>query len=925
MSTSVTRIHKLSEAKEAFLHDANQQLALFDTHNKFEDMHWHIRLGNSQVIHDFTPYTKDYTQFRPSLNAEFAGEKINLSIAEWAKLITIKVLRGKTSHASHKGLQESVLMLFMLLKEQGTDTLNESQMQEYFTLLMLFDAREGRLCKRLNASSYQTRLVHVLAALTDLVHLANALNIASPIPEISRAKYNKLLDETCLATLDMSLRDFEKGGSFNFLTLDVGRHYIDFCATKFETYWHYIAVWSDIIEDEDLFEEIVRADTELKQRKQVAGKVGKGYLKSFMAQTLMGVLPQDFTFTQSGFLIDRCVSCYDIVVKAFCERFNAIIEQSVAFTEETLKTIASYCHLDSARFDTHEFIRVMQYTRLFEDDTKPRNDIFEEYQSSQSSNYLFNRLTLSEFDAVCKDVTVRNPLTVDNVSKVLAQVNSCLINQAGVVSDKPVVILRRLIDDVHASGVTALLAYTGWRQSEYDFPLSALKTSANIDTLDSNYLPLRHYIKWNVQKTSGKTLLEREVTLSSVILIRQISEIIKSSLALIPDSQIRRDFIYIFVQKNWRAFVYNYQLFVDIDRYEELLRLKDEDVISETLQQELIGLAGQFGENSATRNVKSLKKVLCESQPLLDVFGRSRGKRSLNVLIEYINNELVANKTRLLDKHLSPETKAHLVEEYKASGTLSQSTVRNTRSELQDGLYYPTPHAFRHMWAEAVLRRYRGNIGKFIRANFKHIDERFFAAYLRDKETKVVYQVATRTVISDIVRERIETLSGDERREFAGKFDRYMSKAVKYTEVKTQAEYEKLTNAVCEKVISIKANPWSTCILRKGAERQAKCSENGVPQRYRASPEFCLGCTNADITGANVPGIVAFVKIDVDACTNPELPLFIKLPHLTVVRNALTRITELKRNEKTNKYDKVIEHLNDAIQIVEQQIQQGVA
>jgi hypothetical protein len=141
----------------------------------------------------------------------------------------------------------------------------------------------------------------------------------------------------------------------------------------------------------------------------------------------------------------------------------------------------------------------------------------------------------------------------------------------------------------------------------------------------------------------------------------------------------------------------------------------------------------------------------------------------------------------------------------------------------------------------------------------------------------------------------------------------------------SQKEYEKLTKAVSGTVISIKPNAWSTCMLRKGTERQAKCSVNGVPQRHRASPSLCLGCINADITSANVPGIVAFVKIDVDACINPELPLFIKEVSLAVVRTALTRIIELKNNEKTDKYNPVIERFEEAIQCVEEQRKQGAA
>ena len=51
--------------------------------------------------------------------------------------------------------------------------------------------------------------------------------------------------------------------------------------------------------------------------------------------------------------------------------------------------------------------------------------------------------------------------------------------------------------------------------------------------------------------------------------------------------------------------------------------------------------------------------------------------------------------------------------------------------------YYPTPHAFRHMWAEAVYRRFDGDIGWMIRSQFKHITRYMWGDYIRDKENRV--------------------------------------------------------------------------------------------------------------------------------------------------------------------------------------------
>lgn len=62
--------------------------------------------------------------------------------------------------------------------------------------------------------------------------------------------------------------------------------------------------------------------------------------------------------------------------------------------------------------------------------------------------------------------------------------------------------------------------------------------------------------------------------------------------------------------------------------------------------------------------------------------------------------------------------------------------MRDICSEILDGVRYPSPHAFRHIWAEAVLTRYQGDVGAVIRHQFCHLDNSFFMAYLRDKDAR---------------------------------------------------------------------------------------------------------------------------------------------------------------------------------------------
>ena len=77
-----------------------------------------------------------------------------------------------------------------------------------------------------------------------------------------------------------------------------------------------------------------------------------------------------------------------------------------------------------------------------------------------------------------------------------------------------------------------------------------------------------------------------------------------------------------------------------------------------------------------------------------------------------------------------------------------------------------------------------------------------------------------------------------------------------------------------------------------------------------------MGCINGDIEEGNFNGIVVYIKPDVEACRNPNLPLFIKMAHLVTVRLALKRIKELSKNHDVSPYQKYIDFLNETIEMV---------
>jgi hypothetical protein len=135
--------------------------------------------------------------------------------------------------------------------------------------------------------------------------------------------------------------------------------------------------------------------------------------------------------------------------------------------------------------------------------------------------------------------------------------------------------------------------------------------------------------------------------------------------------------------------------------------------------------------------------------------------------------------------------------------------------------------------------------------------------------------------------------------------------------VVTPKEREQLVEKISDKVTGVKANRWATCMLRSGNQHRAKCAEDGIPQRRNASPEFCLGCMHADISEMNFKGIIISIKDDVMACRNDNLPQFIKEPHAKILKLALARVKELRKNNGKTVFDKYIDYLEESFSMAE--------
>jgi hypothetical protein len=769
------------------------------------------------------------------------------------------------------------------MKAKG-EALDDIHYKEYFGLTLRFNPNENGLAKRLSSPAYVS--VKWGVDLYKIVRCVGNINAPFQLAKLSKKRNQELLSDVVLEVLGITLKDYQNGGSFNYLGLDIGKHYIDHCANRFEDFFQLAYALRMTYEN---VEEICKKQILPERENQKTMFIGRVLTGESLEASIRAMGYKD---------IEKNLATYKETYEALLSGFKAYYESVATLTVMNKHCVISQIIREAKlpdRFDTFEFVRSMLIAENINNWSKPSSAIFLEYVTSLKSDADVGQentfsLTLTEFLAVCRKAIKDQEISVPSCSEDISVFIKHAFDRAKFVESSLVGVdkLKRLCFDIEAAGGTLFVALSGWRKSEFGFPMTSVSGSINIEILDNLYTPWRFDVNWTVEKTHGEAKVLREIT-SYAYYITYMTSVLnlsgESAPALyrpgIRTAEEKKFQSGVFMEPRinalWTDFIRNYKLFNE-------------------------------SEVSKYSGLSEIRSLLREALPIYE-FCRIKNKtRALN---QYRDDRLDELTSRLFDNCLSPETRVWLKDK---NNSITIGTVRAVTTELLAELPYPTPHAFRHIWAEAVLIRYRGDVGKVIRANFRHMDSSFFMAYLRNKETQVIVKLAERTVINKIVRQYFQS-AGQEYHDYAGGFRRYIGKVVGMTKVFKPEDQLALMDKVSGQIISIKSNLWATCILRDRQKHLAKCATDGVPQRRNADPKFCLGCIHADITEMNYEGIVLSIKDDVAACRNTELPGFFKADSEKTVQLALKRIKELKKNSGKTKYDKYIAHLEESLEM----------
>lgn len=901
-----------------FESDCNEKLSSLGISSFFNDTQWKFKESATSLNFDSIP-----NAFPSGVVSQRYDMELTINNASFFKLILLGTQQNSIERI--KNNYSAIFSLFSALEEMETQAFTQEAFMKASCSLLSHSFSEGYSVKRIVTPNYKTSLARISLIATVLPELKLLHRLQFENFTMDNASITGIFDDACEAIMGISLVDFKEHGSFNFLGLDVGRYYIDYCGKKHDDHYAYAYAARRVLSDPIFNAELIDLDFEnrgqlftshqsksKRSEKSLDSLAVK--LRSMATQTLMGIGYEDYTFAHVSQHkpIQRRKSAHELTTRYFVKYYNEAQTKWSQISLSSIQKVAEELDVERNIEQVHEILRCLNFLKLYcENETKAREKVWRDFvHKSPENEELFSSVSLSDLDALFnkhapEDIDVINALSIagEHFGSLKAETGSSSIRDRQ--------LLDKVCKDVEDAGTVLIVAYTGWRASEFDFSTDNIKYEENLDMLDMKHIPFRFFLNWFVPKTHGILKVDRELTSTTTLLAKAQADLVKSDGKIHSYTRSNEGFATA-VKSNWLGFVNHYELFTELDKLELLSAVTKELNTQQAI--ELQKLSERYSTKSAvTRQLVKLKHRLRDELPRHSIFDtKLRAKRPNTILSSFFLNTLDKDTASVLNKYIDEETLATLREEYKTKKSFSALSLKSVAKMVTKDCVYPTPHAFRHIWAEAVLLRYRGDVGAFIRANFKHIDERFFAAYLKDKELKLIHNHAERTVINLVVRSHLmDAQSGSIMH--AGKFNRYITKACSKTNVFSDEDLEKLNNAIATTIVSVKSNPFITCVPRVGTMRIAKCSEHGELRRHLASPSICLGCVNSDFTPDNVDGLLSFIKYDVEVCVNEHLPAEYKEPHVQTLRNAVKVLSDLSRNMQTMKYNKIIMYLDSAI------------
>lgn len=851
------------------------------------------------------------------------GYDFPLSAKEYAKVVCLSVI-SPTSFQNALFAYQMMLHLFAFFKESSAASLAVSLLESFWTSFMGRTVNQYGFVNRVSTPSYRGAIGPV--PFHKIRNNLKALGVVGVIDSsLTQKKIEKSLDEVCQSQYSTTLAEFKKGGSFNFLGLELGQYYVDYLNQVYQNDFLYASVCRFAFQSIDTKYGVKSLD---------------GCQGSDLRKVMLTAIVRDAEYKPAAHRKGINFNALAVEVKnALFEEYSKRFELVTSLKDQPIEALVIELGL-SSRSDAVELIRILMLQKyLGLEGHKTPNEVWQGYLLSLDKTFLeAESLSQLSVDDVCEKMQIIISKQKLEKAQFLADIGDWVNKKLSYSDNKTYQGFKEILDIPLNAMANLVVAWTGYRKSEFGFPLNAIQPEPNLDILDNAHIPFRFKLKWFAPKTGGSTKINREITSQCYQIAAQLNEVfgheggepcLYSYAENARKERINhsRSYVENRVKANWEGFVRAYQPFNDVIEL-DALDSKHTTQLTIDEKKELEVLSAKYNVGSARyKNLLSCAQEVKKDWLRLSCssFNGGKAQRALKVsLVQFSKSKPLENTKyqEIIDTYLSDETKALLI-----SGSVDLNdtkTMKDIGSELLDGVRYPSPHAFRHIWAESVLTRYQGDVGAVIRHQFAHLDNSFFMAYLRDKNARGLMQSAKQRYLNSLV-ELLIIESEQVGEKYLDGMAKFVQKATSLTQVKDDNEMLALREKLGGRIIYIQVNTFATCIPRDGSDSRAKCSKMGSLNPQDANPEFCLNCTNALITEGNIKGIWQVIQPMVKEALQEHAFGFLLEAHLPTLKSGWKRIKELRNEKNAAKVAPILVFITKAINAIENKVREEEA
>ncbi|TON22644.1 hypothetical protein CGH62_23320, partial [Vibrio parahaemolyticus] len=489
-----------------------------------------------------------------------------LNAKEYAKLVCLSVI-SPTSFEYALPAYQMMLHLFAFLKENSETSLTASLLESFWTSFMARTVNQYGFVNRISTPSYRGAITPF--RFHTIRNNLKALGVVGVIDSsLTQKKIEKSLDEICQSQYSTTLTEFKKGVSLNFLGLELGQYYVDYLNQVYQNDFLYTSVCRLVFES---------IDTKYGMKSLDSGSSNP------LREVMLTAILEGVEYKSTAHRVGINFNALTVEVKdALFEEYSKRLELVTSLKDQSIEALVIQLGLPS-RSDSVELIRILMLQKyLGLEGHKTPNEVWLGYLLSLDKTFLETESLsqLSVNDVYEKMQTIVSKQRLER-EQFLADFGAWATEKLSHSDNKTYQTFKAVIDiSLHAM-TNLVVAWTGYRQSEFGFPLRAIQPESNLDILDNAHVPFRFKLKWFVPKTGGSTKINREVTSQCYQVAAQLNEVfghegdepcLYSYAGNAKKERINQSGTYIDnrVSANWEGFVRAYQPFNDVIKLDTL-------------------------------------------------------------------------------------------------------------------------------------------------------------------------------------------------------------------------------------------------------------------------------------------------------------------------------------------------------------------